>query len=167
MLLHIALCLCAGGLSNLTPYSLIGNKPVQIRSVANPLFSLQTRGNAVVGDYVPSIAMLHEADANDWTMSDWLLTMEGSHVCHKADGTVGTCGEDDLATSWKIRMRRGGAFVFKTQTPRGWHCATLDPVTKGVFMSLCRFSDPLQMFFIREPLFTDFLLSPFSRGAPL
>ncbi|KAL0265864.1 UNVERIFIED_CONTAM: hypothetical protein PYX00_011581 [Menopon gallinae] len=167
MLLHIALCLCAGGLSNLTPYSLIGNKPVQIRSVANPLFSLQVQGDTVVGSYVPSIAMLHEADPSDWTMSDWLLVMEGSRMCHKADNTVGTCGEGDLAVSWKIRMRRGSAFVFKTQTPRGWHCMTLDPVTKGVIMNLCRFSDPFQMFFIRESLFTDFLMSPFSRRAQL
>eukprot|EP00866_Antonospora_locustae_P000965 jgi/Antlo1/965/1465 len=162
MLLYIALCLCAvdWGSSNMAPYTLIGNKPVQIRSVADPLFSLQLQGDVVHGSYMPSVSTLLVADENDWTMSDWVIFMKGFMLCHKKRNIVGVCGKDDLATTWKIRMRYGGAFVFKTRTPTGWYCMTLDPPTRVVSMNPCLVSDPHQMFFLRNSLFSDFLLPP-------
>lgn len=159
MFLYIALCLCAGSQdpSRMATYMLIGNKPVQIRSVADPLFSLQLQNGVVFGSYMPGISTLQVADESDWTMSDWVIVMRGSMLCHKKRNTVGVCGKDDIATTWKIRMRQGGAFVFKTETPSGWYCMTLDPITSDVFMSPCMVFDPQQMFFIRDSLFSDFL----------
>lgn len=165
MLLYIALCLCAGerDSSSTAPYALIGNKPVQIRSVADPLFSLQLQGGVVSGSYMPGVLTLQVADKSDWTMSDWVIAMRGSMLCHKKGNRVGVCGKDDLATTWKIRMRHGGAFVFKTRTRTGWYCMTLDPLTGAVAMSPCLVSDSRQMFFIRDSLFSDFLLPPLAR----